>query len=157
MIALFFELTGRGHFPQFLWYGLSASDTYDARAVIKRASDPETVLTEPKASDLRVVEFKLRGASIARDFDREDKRQDRMHLIICYEVGDSPLEAYQVIPFEDSKYEKADVEPFPGVTHVLLDTVTGRETQILPLKEFLKMAYPPQAPAEIPSDVNDAD
>lgn len=157
VIALFFELTGRGYFAEYRWYGLSSSDTYDARAIIKRSSDSPKLFTAPVDTDLRVVEFKLRGASIARDFDREEKRPERVNLVICYEVGASPVDTYQVVELADSNLGRGDIEAYPGVTHVLLDTVTEREIQILPLKAFIISAYPPEVPAPIPSDVSETD
>ena len=48
-------------------------DTYDGRAVIRREFDAPDLLENPQETDLKTVEFKLRGASIARDFDRDEK------------------------------------------------------------------------------------
>jgi hypothetical protein len=158
VISLFFELTGRDHFQEFLWYGLSSMDTYDGRAVIKRASDPATMLSAPQEHDLRVVEFKLRGASIARDFDREEKQPGRVDLVICYEVGVSPVPTFQVIDIAASDVGRSDKGPYPGVTHVLLDTVTGREVQILPIRKVIEevIAHGGQV-GSIPADVIDTD
>jgi hypothetical protein len=157
VIALFFELTGLGHFSEFRWYGLSSSDPYDGRAIIRRPGDPDRLDTDPRDTDLRVIEFKLRGASIARDFDRETKRPDRVDLVICYEIGDSPVDLYQVVELADSRLGQSDAEPYPGVTHVLLDTVTEREVQLLPLMAYLTTAYPAETPASIPDDIQDED
>jgi hypothetical protein len=157
VIALFFELTGLGHFSEFRWYGLSSSDAYDGRAIIRRPGDPSRLDTEPRDTDLRVIEFKLRGASIARDFDRETKRPERVDLVICYEIGDSPIDLYQVVPLEDSALGQSGEEPYPGVTHVLLDTVTEREVQLLPLMSYLETVYPSETLASIPGDVQDED
>jgi hypothetical protein len=153
VIALFFELTGRGHFGGFQWYGLSSKDPYDSRAIYR----PVDTGTPPTLGELRTVEFKLRGASIARDFDREEKKFDEVDLIVCYEVDESPVPTYQVVELERSQLGRSETEPFPGVTHVLYDTTTGREIQILPIRAFLQSEYPPQTPATIPDDVQESD
>jgi len=157
VIALFFELTGMGHFREFHWFGLSSRDTYDGRAIIRRAEDSERLHDRPRETDLQIIEFKLRGASIARDFDRDEKQFHRVKLVICYEIGTSPIELYQVVEFQDSDTGQSDGAACPGVTHVLLDTVTGRELQILPLKDYLNANFAAADPASIPEDVAETD
>lgn len=153
VIAIFFELTGRGHFERLEWYGLSSKDTYDSRVVYLVTGST----TPPTSGDLRTVEFKLRGASIARDFDREEKRFEDVDLIVCYEVGEPPVNTYQVVDLARSEIGRSDQEAFPGVTHVLFDTRTGREIQILPIRNYLRDMYPPEVPPEVPNDVQDLD
>jgi hypothetical protein len=159
VISLFFELTGRGYFPEFYWYGLSSKDTYDGRALIKRSSDSEAMVTRPQESNLRVVEFKLRGAQIARDFDRDEKRPERVDLVVCYEVGASPIDTYQVVDVGSSEVGRGDSGTYPRVTHVLLDTVTGREVQILPIRAVLEevIGETGDQVGTIPADVVDTD
>jgi hypothetical protein len=158
VIALFFELAGRGHFPEFRWYGLSSRDTYDGRALIKRSSDPETILTEPDLPNLRVVEFKLRGASVARDFDHEEKDIDDIDLVICYEIGESPVDMYQVVDIEDSEVAKSPQGAYQGVTHVIFDTLTGKEVQVLALRPVLdELTGEDSTPAEMPDEVEESD
>jgi len=154
VIALFFELTGRGHFGEFEWYGLSSKDVYDGRAVIRAPDDEGKPAT---THDLRTIEFKLRGASVARDFDREEKKFEEVDLIICYEIGDSPVALYQVVELANSEFGRSEADPYPGVTHILLDTVTGREIQMLPVRDFIAAAYPPDKPAPAPADAEDTE
>lgn len=155
VIALCFELCGRGVINWIRWFGLSSWDRYDARAVIKRDGDRDDLLDDPKETDLRIVEFKLRGARIARDFDREEKVMADIDLIICYEVDDSPIDSFQVVAWNDSAACQNGEVPYPGVVTVLLDTVTGREVQILALRDLLVpdiVEEPPTIPPEVPDD-----
>ncbi len=156
VIALFFELSGREILGGFRWFGLSSRDTYDGRAVIRREFDATDLLGNPKETDLRTVEFKLRGASIARDFDREEKHIESVDLVICYEVDESPVDAYQVVGWNDSTLCGNGEEPYPFVKTVLLDTVTGREVQILALRDVLVPDIVQELPA-LPPDAGDAD
>ena len=118
VIALFFELAGHGQFNDFKWFGLSSSDTYDGRAVIRRQYDDPDPLNGPQETDLRVVEFKLRGASIARDFDRDEKSIESVDLVICYELGASPVETYQIVEWGNSTAARNGEDPFPFVEAV---------------------------------------
>lgn len=155
VIALCFELCGRGVIDWIRWFGLSSWDRYDARAVLKRESDRDDLLDDPRETDLRVVEFKLRGASIARDFDRDEKVISDVDLVICYEIGASPIDAFQVVPWDNSTLHQNGVEPYPGVDSVLLDTVSGQEVQILALTNLLEpdiVEDPPTLPDDVPDD-----
>lgn len=156
VIALLFELTGRGHLNNFRWFGLSSKDTYDARALIKRNSDPQSMLDNPDKSDLRVVEFKLRGASVARDFNQGAKQAARVDLVICWEIGVSPVGDYLVVDLADSNIDKSTEGAYPGVTHVLMDAVTGFEVQLFPLQTFMETLYSTSL-EPLPDDVEDAD
>jgi hypothetical protein len=156
VIALFFELTGTGKLAGFRWYGLSQRDPYDGRAVIRREGDRGDLLEAPIETDLRTVEFKLRGASVARDFDREEKDIGRVDLVICYEIGESPIAAYQVVRWEDSTLARNGEEPYPYVEDVLMDTVSGKETQILALRNVLVPDLAIDAP-DVPEEAVDSE
>lgn len=156
VIALFFELSGREILDGFRWFGLSSHDTYDGRAVIRRESDAPDPLDNPKETDLRTIEFKLRGANIARDFDREEKHIENVDLVICYELDESPVDAYQIVDWEDSTLYGNGEEPYPFVKTVLLDTVSGREVQILALRDVLVPDIVQNLPA-LPPGAGDAD
>ncbi len=159
VISLFFELTGMGDFRDFFWYGLSSVDTYDARAIILIGDDEEKdrLRSNPSDTDLKTIEFKMRGASIARDFDREEKDPYKVDLVICYEIGKSPIESFQVVDVEDSALYKAGKHIVPGVTHVLYDTQSSREVPMLPLQAYVAQKFPPDEPADIPPTVVDSD
>lgn len=153
VIALLFELVGKGHFPEFDWYGLSQRDTYDARAYFRDHGAPPQASS---AHDLKVIEFKLHGASVARDFDTaDDKDIARVDLVICYQIGESPIATYQVVDLQDSTLGQSDNTIYPGVTHVLFDTRSGKEVQLLPLREYIADEFPPADPEPMEADVID--
>lgn len=154
VISLWFELSGLGKLPGYEWYGLSSQDTYDARCLVLGATKNRSG-TE---NDLLVVEFKLRGASVARDFDRGDKDVSRVDLVICYEAGTPALTDYQLIEVRDSDLGQAGGEgAHPHVTHVLLHNVTGKEVQVIELKGLLDLLFSPQQSKPLPQDVQDTD
>lgn len=160
VIALFFELTGMGYFQEFVWYGLSSMDPYDGRALllIGDDSEKERLRNSPSDSDLKKIEFKMRGVSIARDFDREEKRVDEVDLVICYEIGGAPpVNSFQVVDFEESTlYQEG--KPIPtGVKHVLYDTQSSYEVPMLALQDFIIETFPPDQPPDIPAEVIDSD
>ena len=155
VISLFFELAGRGFISDFKWYGLSQSDTYDGRAIIRRENEDSSVLDDPKEHYLKTIEFKLRGASIARDFDREEKNISEVALVICYELGESAIQGYQIVDWENSESERIGDLPFPHVRSVLHEARTSTEVQMLVLKDVLKDIV--GEPPELPDDVRDVD
>ncbi|MFH8706549.1 ATP-binding protein [Streptomyces rubrogriseus] len=157
VIALTFELAGMGYFQDYRWYGLSSKDTYDARAVIRRSSDAESILTEtPHEGALRVVEFKLRAGSIARDFNREEKDPRRLDLIISYDLGESALpDQYQILSLDNSTFSKIPGRVFPGVTHVIYDALSGVEVQVLLLRPMIARIFAPPEPGVLPDEVQD--
>ncbi|MEU1795639.1 ATP-binding protein [Streptomyces californicus] len=156
VIALFFELAGKGKFPEFSWYGLSQRDKYDARAVIQREGDDADILKNPVETNLRVVEFKIRAGSITQDFDREDKNAGDIHLLIAYEEGVSKSDQFQFIDLQDSDtVHRAPERIFPHVTRVLKDTRTGFEVQVLILRDCLEKFFPPPPAPAAPEDAID--
>ncbi|MET8658037.1 ATP-binding protein [Streptomyces griseus] len=156
VIALFFELTGMGKFPEFRWYGLSQRDRYDARAVIQRAGESVEILDSPTEAALRVVEFKIRAGSITQDFDREDKVPRDIHLLVAYEEGESRSPQFQFLDIDDSDTAmRAPERIFPHVKRVLKDTQTGYEVQVLLLQDCLEEFFPPPPPPAAPEDAID--
>lgn len=153
------ELTGKGEFEDFVWYGLSSTDTYDGRAIIIQGDEERRarLRCSPADNDLSVIEFKMRGASIARDFDRDEKDPRKVDLVICYEVGTPPVSGFQVVEIEDSETHKSGQHTVKGVTHVLYDTASGREVPLLPLQNYVAKAFPPGEPPDLPASVEDAD
>lgn len=160
VIALTFELAGRGHFPDYQWFGLSSKDTYDCRAIIRKPSDPEDYLSEPTVGKLRIVEFKLRAASIARDFMREEKDPRKIDLLIAYEAGTvADVDQFQLLPLSSSPtYGDALNKAFPGVTQVMYDARSGAEVQIVLVKDLLDAVFPAPPPAAaLQKDVEEDD
>lgn len=137
VIALFFELAGRGVFPGYRVYGLSSKDRYDGRAaIIREGEDEEKVFTPERESDLRVIEFKHTAATIVGDLDKDQKDLKEMDLLIAWTEGTSALARYAFEDIEHSAFaDKTPSRVFPGVTRYLYDNKSGRELQLLLLKD----------------------
>ncbi len=56
----------------------------------------------------------------------DDKGISRVDLVVCYEVGESPVSSYQIVAIEDSEVGNSTTVIYPGVTHVLYDTKSGK-------------------------------
>ena len=81
---------------------------------------------------------------------------DRVDLVICYELGVFSVDVYQIVDWRNSTAFRNSVEPFPFVGAVLLDTVTGREVQMLALQDVLDPDIVTEPP-KLPEDVRDSD
>lgn len=136
VIALFFELAGRGCITGYRIFGLSQADSYDARGLIRRRGDtrdPDVPFTD---SNLQVVEFKLSASSITRDFDRRAKDPRDIDLIVAWEEGTLDSPQYSFGDIELSRHFPDGV--FDGVTRFLEDTRTGRQIQVLVLRRVVE-------------------
>lgn len=161
VIALTFELAGRGFLKDYRWFGLSSKDTYDSRAIIRRSGDPEGYLDSLGESKLRVVEFKLRAGSIARDFMQQSKDPRKVDLLIAYELGEvgAAAEEFQLLTVEASPtYGGSPEKVYPGVNHVMYDASSGAEVQILLIRDLLSEVFPEPPPAgQLQDDVDEDD
>jgi hypothetical protein len=139
VIALFFELAGRGMFDEYRVYGLSSKDRYDSRAAIVTESRPrERAFAPERDSDLRVVEFKHTAAEVIRDFDRDLKDPKAIHLLIAWHEGVSPSDHYHFEDIEHSgHYRRNPQRVFPGVERYIQDSRTGAEVQVLLLDRIV--------------------
>lgn len=138
VIALYFELAGRGVFPDYRFYGLSQIDKYDARAAIRREGDPVEVLSPEHEHLLRVVEFKTVAASVIGDFDRGRKAPNEVHLIIAWEEGTSPLPRFGFADIEHARvHQESPRKIFPRVQRFIEDTQTGAQVQVLLLRPII--------------------
>ena len=139
VIALFAALVGAGNLSDYLIYGLSQMDQYDSRMIMRRESDRPDLLTAPTEQDLRVVEFKLEVAGVVRDFESGAKDPQDLHLLIAWTLGSLKTSRFSVEGIEHSKaYSASPKKVFPGVKHFIHDNKTGKELQVLLLKDFIK-------------------
>ena len=102
LIAIFFELLGKGFLTGYEFYSLSQKARYDGRASIMQKGRGD--VPEPSSdADLRFVEFKLDINEIVDDFENETKMPQEISLLV---VWDDTLKAnitdYQVIDIEHS-------------------------------------------------------
>ena len=140
VIALFVSLlTAARYISDYLLYGLSQQDRYDARMLIKRDCDRRDLFDNPKESDLRTVEFKLLASSVIRDFESEVKDPKEVHLVIAWDRGTLSGTRFSIEDIVHSKaYLASPKKVFPGVTNYINDNKTAREVQLLLLKPLIE-------------------
>lgn len=137
LIAIFFEMLGKGLIEGYEFYSLHAKRKYDATSMMKT----KNMTYVPKANnddDLRQVEFKLRLSQLVDELEAGVKNLKEMTLIVVWEDDISGLKnniyEYEVIDLEDSKdHDKG----FFGVKKVLVNSLDGIERQIFVMKEFI--------------------
>jgi hypothetical protein len=136
VIGLFFEMAGRGLFPNYRVFGLSQKDTYDCRAAIRRETESEKTLEPADDSKLRIVEFKIHAVDAIRDFERSQKFSREIDLLVAWDIGSYESKNYTVYDIDQSEAYKAGLV-FPGVSKYIYDSREGSEVQILVLEEII--------------------
>ena len=136
VIALFFELVGRGYILGYQVFGLSQMDPYDGRFLIKYKDD-ENYPAEPLDDrQLTAVEFKVSASSVIRDLERETKDPRELKLIIAWDEGSSNSDQFGFADIEHSRYHPDKV--YLGVTRYLQNTKSGAQIQVLLLKSVVE-------------------
>jgi hypothetical protein len=145
VIALFFELAGRGEFDDYRMYGLSSKDRYDSRGVaVTEARPRERAFNPQRDADLRVVEFKHTAAEVIRDFDRGLKDSQVIDLLIAWTEGASPTPQYIFEDIQHSNHFRRNPKRvLPRVARYILDTRSGAEVQVLLLDRIVEQLRAP--------------
>ncbi|MGM0806460.1 MAG: hypothetical protein ACQET8_17085 [Bacillota bacterium] len=142
VIALFFELAGKGLFNDYRFFGLSQSARYDGKGVIVRPADrgnSATILNPQDDSRLRNIEFKLFARDLVKDFDRNQKFASEVPIVIAWDMGTYESQQYGVYDIEDSNaYSASPQKVFPYTTKYIYDTRGIAEVQILLLKDIVE-------------------
>ena len=139
VIALFVSLLTANHINDYLIYGLSQQDRYDARMVIRRDCDATDLLENHVESDLRIVEFKCVATSIVKDFESDIKDPKELHLVIAWDAGTISGTRFSIENIVHSKaYASSPQKVFPGAGHYIHDNKTGRELQLVLLKPYIE-------------------
>jgi len=137
VIAMFYELIGRGILTGFETWALSMQAPYDGKFRILVRED----IPEPKSDrDLNNVEFKVKLSSLIQDLDDGLKILDEINLIIIwrndfteeYRRGHS---YYEVIPIEGTEIENLSLN---YISECLHDRRTGRKVPILELQKVIE-------------------
>lgn len=132
VISIFVGLLAQQRITDVHIYGFSQQDTYDARMLLKRDSDPDDLLDSPRESFLRTVEFKLNASSIIKDFESNIKDPEDIHLLIAWDQGRISGTRFTIDPIEHSDaYLASPQQVYPGATHFITDTRTGKQMQVL--------------------------
>ncbi len=134
LIAITFELLGRGTLEGFSFYSLSQKARYDGRAVMKR-SDQSSIIEPASDSDLRNIEFKLELTDLIDDFENEIKHPNEISLVIVWDDTLKPgLSDYQVVGVE---YTNDADRTFHRVTKVLHCKRHNRMIQMLVISDVI--------------------
>lgn len=138
VIAIFYELIGRGYLKGYRTYTLSSKTPYDGMGVMKLAG--QTDFPQPKRdSDLKFFEFKLRLSQLLEDFAEARKDPRQLTLIVVWE------DDFSAVKDRFSDYEVVDIEytsdadrAMDGVMKCLDCKEHRRQIQMLVLKEFIE-------------------
>ena len=140
VIALFFEMAGRGVFPTDTYriYGLSQQHRDDCRAAIRREEESEEVLAPTDDTRLRIIDFKVNAAEVMRDFELRRKLATELNLVIAWNQGDRESRDYAIYDIDQSTaYKASPTRVFPHVSKYIYDAREGAEVQVLLLEEVV--------------------
>jgi hypothetical protein len=139
LIALFFELVGKGYIRDYDVWALSSREPYDGKFLIHWKG---LSISPPHSDrDLSNVEFKVYLSDLIDDFEEGRKLSSDLHLIIVWEDDfdkkyPSGHLSYEVIPAESSTlFEEYSLE---HVNKVLRDRRTATEIPILEIKHIIE-------------------
>jgi hypothetical protein len=135
LIAIFFELVGRGFLPGYHFYSMSQKATYDGRAAIKLSY--QTDVPEPQVdADLGNVEFKVNLNALVDDFETEMKLPAEIQLVVVWDDSlDPAITDYQVVDIEHT--DDAD-RAMGGVAKALHCKRHYRTIQMLVMSDLVR-------------------
>ena len=135
VIALFFELLGRGYIEGYQSFGLSQMDRYDGRFILRRSGDETDPVIPADDRQLSAVEFKVTASSLIQDLERGAKDPRELKLVIAWGEGASNSDRFGFADIEHSRYYPDNV--YSSVTRYLQDTRSGSQIQVLLLKSVV--------------------
>ena len=136
VIALFFELIGRGYIQGYQSFGLSQRDQYDGRFLIHRSGDKKPPKEPQDDRQLSAIEFKITASQLIQDLERENKDPTELKLLIAWDEGSSNSDQFGFADIEHSAYFPERV--YNGVTRYIQNTKSGAQIQVLLLKSILE-------------------
>lgn len=138
VIALFYELVGRGYFKEYETWALTLRETYDGKMIIHYAGISMPV---PKSdNDLSILEFKTQISDLIDDFDGGRKNPEDIRLIVVWEDDFSREFPQGHMNFEVISAMGTEVEKYclPYVEKCLHDRRSARKIQIVELKHVVE-------------------
>lgn len=135
VIALFFELIGRGYIHGYNSFGLSQKDQYDGRFLIRRSGDKNAPKEPQDDRQLSAIEFKITASHLIQDLERENKDPTELKLLIAWDEGSSNSDQFGFADIEHSAYFPDRV--YNGVKRYIQNTKSGAQIQVLLLKSIL--------------------
>lgn len=136
VIALFFEMLGKGYINGYQSFGLSQIETYDGRFLLKRNGDQTDPEIPADDRQLSAVEFKIAASSLIRDFEREVKDPRELKLVVAWEEGRSTSDQFGFADIQHSRHFPERV--YNEVTRYLENTKTGSQIQVLLLNSLIE-------------------
>jgi hypothetical protein len=135
VIAIFFELIGRGFLSGFEFYSMSQKARYDGRAAISLVGESSVPVPQVDA-ELRNVEFKVDLMSLIDDFEHEYKLPQDIQLIVVWnDALRADVVDYQVVDIEHT--EDAD-RRMDGVEKGLHCKRQQRMVQMIVLSDLVR-------------------
>jgi hypothetical protein len=133
VIALFYELIGRGYLKGYRTYNLSHVKVYDGKGMMKLVSMSE--IPNPNSDrDLQNFEFKLRLSDIIDDFESGKKRPGELALIIVWEDDQPNHPDYQIVDVNQTP----DRDRYMDKVDRCIITREGKSIQVLVLKDIIE-------------------
>jgi hypothetical protein len=133
LIAILYELIGKGKITGIETYHLSSNDQYDGKISVIQ---PRTNVfkTIQRDADLLNLEFKTSLSDLLDDFENGVKDMAELSLAVIWDRTLRPGTKYHILDLDMSRHEGLSIT---GVKEVLCD-MDGNEVPILDLKSFLE-------------------
>lgn len=134
LIAIFFELLGRGYLTGYHFYSMSQRARYDGRASMRLDNQSEVPMPDVD-NDLENVEFKLDVNDLVDDFENEIKMPTEVQLLIVWDdTLKTSITDYQVL---DIEYTNNADRAMAGVDKVVHCKRQNRMIQMLVIQDFV--------------------
>lgn len=135
LIAIFFELLGKEYLKGYKIFSLSQKSRYDGKGIMKLSNQKE--IPEPKSDNsLKNIEFKVKLWHLVTELADYTKDASELTLIVVWE-DDFSARGHPNIQIMGIEHSSQGDKRMDGVTKVLLDARTGKEIQVLVIKEFI--------------------
>ena len=144
LIAIFFEILGRGDLPGYHFYSISQKAKYDGRATAKLVNTSD-MPTPDSDTDLHNIEFKLELEDLIDDFEHEVKTPSEIQLVVVWnDTIRSSITDYQVL---DIDYTPDADRRMHGVEKVLHCKLQNRMIQMVVVQDLSRELVTPDNPS----------
>lgn len=134
VIAIFYELIGRGIIRGIDTYQLSSYDKYDGKInIIKKVDKKFKKIT--RDNDLLNIEFKVNISDLIKDFEYGDKNIEDLSLVVVWNNNLQNSSKYFLIELDSSSYDWIGIN---GVKDILSD-MNGNEVPIIELSQYVRI------------------
>jgi hypothetical protein len=134
VIALFYELVGRGYLNEYRTYALYTWQQYDGKVMTRNPG--EGSFRQPVIDpDIPVIEFKFKVSELIADFEEGTKRAADIHVLVAWEddYTGSHMD-YEVIELAGTELEDTAIE---HVAKCLHQRSSGHKIQLLLLQNII--------------------